>query len=229
MYRFPNYSRKQPRAVYWRTFIRSQDCAPASACSKPTQRRFLHIPILTPSTTGFTTGIHCIMWSFVAGISAFPSDFAVRQSRSTHMASYKWEGIQEVTTSQKQPRESLNATVGEDSSGITDWTLAQIFHTCCGGVSSQEERLICQSGIGSLFWIPCSPKIPPRPGVGVSVSCCFTVPVSLSVSLHSHHSLWGALSLVPCRYKTILGITLPQPFYFNNLNRKPPAISKWRK
>lgn len=195
MYRFPNYSRKQPRAVYWRTFIRSQDCAPASACSKPTQRRFLHILILTPSTTGFTTGILCVMWSFVAGISAFPSDFAVRQSRSTHMASYKWEGIQEVTTSQKQPRESLNATVREDSSGITDWTLAQIFHTCCGGVSSQEERLICQSGIGSLCWIPCSPKIPPRPGGGwgvgcVSVSCCFTV-LSACLSLSTPTILCG--------------------------------------
>lgn len=123
------------------------------------------------------------MWSFLAGISAFLSDFAVRQSGSTHMASYKREGIQDVTTSQKQPRESLNATVWEDSSGMTDWTLAQTFHACSGGecpLSPQEERLSRQPGSRSLSWTPRSPTIPPWP----AGSCRSTVPASLPASLH---------------------------------------------
>jgi len=97
--------REQTNVVYsQKIYLGSQDCPPAPPCIKPTQSRLLHIRILTSSTrkeaTGAYTGIHHIMRSFPAGIYAFLFDFALRQSRSTNVASYKWETIQEVTTFQ---------------------------------------------------------------------------------------------------------------------------------
>lgn len=145
--------------------MRSQDCPPAPACIKPTQRRLLHILILILTSSarkeaiGAHTGIHHIMLSFLEGIHAFLFDFTPRQSRSTHIASYKWETIQEGTTNNSQ-RRSLNATVWEGSAGTIHWTLAQILRVCNDGECTLSPH---QAGITSgrkahlAVWDPKSP------------------------------------------------------------------------